>query len=162
MSPQSILVPMGEDVPHDEVVSDGASFTRSVGRGLGRLCALVSGGFVLATLTAWTLYYFLGDLADGHLDGPAVILFGVYTSIAALFFVGVPTMGVVVVLVQLPRRLPMWAFSGIAAVGLMLPLPMLLALASYVPLPQLLTQAAAQAVTCLVLVYQVSVKSRAG
>lgn len=153
---------MGEDVPINGVVSDQASFTRSVGRNPGRLCALVLGVFVLATLTAWTLYYFLGDLADGHLDGPAVILAGVYTSTAALFFVGVPTIGVVVVLVQLPRRLPLWAFSGIAVVGLTVPLPILLALASYVPLPLLLTQAAAQAVTCLFLVYKVSLKSTAG
>jgi hypothetical protein len=151
---------MGEDVPIGEVVSNRVSLTRSIGRGAGRLCALVLGVFVLATLTAWTLYYFLDDLANGHLDGPAVIMAGLYTSFAALLFVGVPTVIVVVVLVHFRRQLSTWAFSGLAAVGLVLPLSFLLGLASDVPLRQLLTQAAAQLVTCLFLTYQVSRNAR--
>jgi hypothetical protein len=153
---------MGEDVSYGNAVSNRASSTTSAGRWAGRLCALVLGMFVLATVMAWTLYYFLDDLANGHLDRRGAIAAGLFTSMLALIYVGVPTTGVVVVLVQFLRELPMSAFSSLAAVGLLLPLLMLLALASYVPLHELLTQAAAQAVTCMFLIYQVSLNPRSG
>jgi hypothetical protein len=121
------------------------------GARLGRTTIAVTGVFVLATLVVWVLY----DLFDEPTD-PTFVFAGLYTGLVALFFVGVPTVGVVVVLVQLPELLPVWAFRVVAVLGLMIPLPIFLALVSTVSGPQLLTQAVAQAVAAGYLIRLVS------
>jgi energy-converting hydrogenase Eha subunit E len=64
-----------------------------------------------------------------------VFFSGLYTGLVAFFFVGVPTVGVVVILVQLPELLPVWTFRAVALLGPVVPLPIFLTLVSRVSGP---------------------------